>query len=105
MAYSLFGIFGVNLPLLYGEGEKAFFRLQEEILKQSTDHSIFAWRNDEDEAPANATDSAVNFLAKSPKAFKHTGNIVPYPESSSGPVELTKKGLRINLPIWKQASH
>jgi hypothetical protein len=28
MAYCLLGIFGVNMPLLYGEGEKAFLRLQ-----------------------------------------------------------------------------
>ncbi len=43
-AYSLLGIFGVSLPLLYGEGRRAFVRLQEEIIKVSTDHSIFAWR-------------------------------------------------------------
>ncbi|KAM7209892.1 NACHT domain containing protein [Rhypophila decipiens] len=35
-AYSLFGIFDVQLPLLYGEGEvKAFRRLWEEIIKSS----------------------------------------------------------------------
>jgi hypothetical protein len=33
MAYCLLGIFGVNMPLLYGEGTKAFTRLQEEIMK------------------------------------------------------------------------
>nr|UWK20073.1 HET-domain containing protein [Trichoderma balearicum] len=33
IAYSLFGIYGVNMPLVYGEGPKAFLRLQEEILK------------------------------------------------------------------------
>jgi len=32
-AYCLMGIFGVNMPLLYGEGNRAFIRLQEEILK------------------------------------------------------------------------
>ncbi|KAK3364641.1 hypothetical protein B0T25DRAFT_599039 [Lasiosphaeria hispida] len=32
IAYCLFGIFGVNMPLLYGEGEKAFVRLQQELL-------------------------------------------------------------------------
>jgi hypothetical protein len=31
------------MPLLYGEREKAFHRLQFEILKQSDDESIFAW--------------------------------------------------------------
>jgi hypothetical protein len=33
LAYCLMGIFGINRPLLYGEGMKAFIRLQEEILK------------------------------------------------------------------------
>ena len=42
-AYCLMGLFGVNMPTLYGEGDKAFYRLQEEILKTSTDHTIFAW--------------------------------------------------------------
>ncbi|CAG8957365.1 hypothetical protein HYFRA_00010791, partial [Hymenoscyphus fraxineus] len=44
IAYCLIGIFGVNLPLLYGEGEKAFVRLQEEIMKSSDDQSLFAWQ-------------------------------------------------------------
>ncbi|KAI6004964.1 heterokaryon incompatibility protein-domain-containing protein, partial [Pisolithus marmoratus] len=42
-AYSLMGLFGVNMPMLYGEGEKAFQRLQLEIIRTSSDHSIFAW--------------------------------------------------------------
>ncbi|KAF6795909.1 het domain protein [Colletotrichum musicola] len=41
-AYSLFGIFDVNLPLIYGEGHKAFLRLQEAILQNSTDLSLFS---------------------------------------------------------------
>ena len=41
-AYCLLGLFGVNMPLLYGEGDKAFTRLQHEILKSSHDESIFA---------------------------------------------------------------
>ena len=48
MAYSLLGIFNVNMPLLYGEGDKAFVRLQEEIMKDNNDQSLFSW------APANA---------------------------------------------------
>lgn len=32
LAYSLFGLFVVNMPLIYGEGGKAFLRLQEHIL-------------------------------------------------------------------------
>ncbi|KAK6382265.1 hypothetical protein LTS17_004152 [Exophiala oligosperma] len=43
IAYCLLGLFDINMPLLYGEGERAFVRLQEEIIKVSTDYSIFAW--------------------------------------------------------------
>ncbi|KAF2169272.1 hypothetical protein M409DRAFT_36165 [Zasmidium cellare ATCC 36951] len=32
-AYSLVGLFDVNMPMIYGEGQKAFIRLQEEIIK------------------------------------------------------------------------
>ncbi|KAF2425278.1 HET-domain-containing protein [Tothia fuscella] len=44
IAYCLLGIFNINMPLLYGEGQvRAFGRLQEEIMRQTEDHSIFAW--------------------------------------------------------------
>jgi hypothetical protein len=42
-AYCLLGIFGINMPLIYGEGNMAFDRLQDEIIKRSTDQSILAW--------------------------------------------------------------
>ena len=42
-AYSLMGMLGVNMPMLYGEGKKAFHRLQLEIIHTSNDQSIFAW--------------------------------------------------------------
>jgi len=42
-AYCLMGLFDVNMPLIYGEGQKAFYRLQLEIMKSSEDQSIFAW--------------------------------------------------------------
>lgn len=42
-AYSLMGLFGIHMPIIYGEGEKAFRRLQLEIMKSSDDQTIFAW--------------------------------------------------------------
>ena len=42
-AYCLMGIFSINMPTLYGEGRRAFYRLQEEIMRQSIDISLFAW--------------------------------------------------------------
>ncbi len=41
-AYCLMGIFGVSMPLLYGEGDRAFIRLQEEILKCKSS-SLIMW--------------------------------------------------------------
>ncbi|KAK1826041.1 heterokaryon incompatibility protein-domain-containing protein [Podospora conica] len=43
MSYCLLGLFGVNMPLLYGEGTRAFQRLQEEIVRAQGDYSILAW--------------------------------------------------------------
>ncbi|TBU23924.1 heterokaryon incompatibility protein-domain-containing protein, partial [Dichomitus squalens] len=42
-AYSLLGIFNINMPTLYGEGARAFRRLQEEILRRIPDLSLLAW--------------------------------------------------------------
>ncbi|KAK2601949.1 hypothetical protein QQS21_004462 [Conoideocrella luteorostrata] len=67
LAYCLMGIFGVSMPLLYGEGEKAFTRLQEEIIRISDDHSLFAWRS---------PDHRSGLLATSPHAFIGCGSIV-----------------------------
>jgi hypothetical protein len=47
VAYCLLGIFDINMPLLYGEGNKAFTRLQEEIIKNNSDLSIFGWSPEE----------------------------------------------------------
>ena len=36
-------MFDVHMPLLYGEGTKAFLRLQEEILLRNNELTILAW--------------------------------------------------------------
>lgn len=64
--YSLMGIFGVRMPIIYGEGAKeAMFRLQQEIIKVSNDQSIFAWRTPTFPSP----DDAFGALADSPDRF------------------------------------
>ena len=42
-AYSLLGVFGIHMPTIYGEGDQAFVRLQEEILRRIPDQTLFAW--------------------------------------------------------------
>ena len=54
------------MPILYG-GERVFMRLQEEIIKVSDDHTLFAWRLTEDHG---------GILATSPAAFADSGNII-----------------------------
>lgn len=84
IAYSLFGIFNVNMPLLYGEGDKkAFVRLQEAIMNESVDHSLFAW---EPEPSSTATQSGIRKdlestfnligpLAHHPRLFRNASDI------------------------------
>lgn len=44
VAYCLLGIFDINMPMLYGEGAKAFLRLQDAIAAETNDLSLFAWQ-------------------------------------------------------------
>ena len=89
-AYCLLGIFDVNMPMLYGEGEKAFLRLQEEIIKHSDDHSIFAWPIHRDNQPG--------LLADSPSAFANCQNMGRMNvRAVSSPYSLTNRGLSIKL--------
>lgn len=88
-AYSLLGIFGVHMPMLYGEGANAFTRLQEEILKTTPDDSIFYWIDGED---SNAT--CRGLLAPSPNAFKVCGNVCAGP-----PVLISNTNLGISLRL------
>src|SRR5690348_14799194 len=40
--YSLLGIFGVNMTMLYGKGDGAFVRLQREVMRATIDLSLLA---------------------------------------------------------------
>ena len=100
-AYCLLGIFGVNLPLLYGEGlTRAFHRLQEEIMKYSDDHSLFAWRNSPDEGSV-----PTGLLAPAPKCFQYSGSYYHRPDPlNSSPFLMTNKGIQINMRLMQSAT-
>jgi len=123
IAYCLLGIFDINMPLLYGEGRNAFRRLQEEIMKQSDDHSILAWemewRSEVDRELVSRADgewplpvehiSAVKMLDKggrllapSPLYFRTCGDIVrSIVTETVKPYAKTNRGLHIDLPVLK----
>lgn len=126
-AYCLLGIFQVNMPLLYGEGERAFVRLQEEIMRIREDYTLFAW------APSPGTarrDSGISIgiLASSPGSFemveecailqskhrqwvapifgyrkltRHYWSVFPAPRDHDPPL-ITSRGVRIALPMLEK---
>jgi len=96
LAYSLMGLFGVNMPLLYGEGSKAFIRLQEEILKRIDDQSILAWTVPEND-PRNGHTGPV--LAESPADFRDQVDALSIYAERWVPSYITNKGLSISLPL------
>jgi hypothetical protein len=92
-AYCLLGIFGVNIPLLYGEGEKAFIRLQEEIIKESNDLTLFAWRLEPKLAQGQ---TYWGILAPSPSEFTGCGDIEAwFDPMHNDECVMTNKGLRV----------
>ncbi|KAI0190857.1 HET-domain-containing protein [Astrocystis sublimbata] len=95
LAYSLLGLFDINMPLIYGEGHKAFRRLQEEILKTTDDQSIFAWWNSQvDGLP-------VDVLAHAPSDFADSGAVSPYApfRFNRKTTLITNQGIPVEFPI------
>lgn len=98
LAYCLFGIFNVHLPLIYGEGTRAFIRLQEAIAQDNNDLSLFAW---------TAHDKRFvglkyrGLMAESPREFKRYSHI----KSALGPAwqndeyTITNKGIRLTATV------
>jgi hypothetical protein len=111
------------MPLLYGEGQKSFIRLQEEIMKVYDDQSIFAWGlnrfgktlywdctssfkefgsgPDEQEA---FSFRIVPLLATSPAFFENSSNIIPSKPAKinmGAPHVMTNRGLRIDIHFLK----
>ena len=43
VAYCLLGIFDISMPIIYGEGKRAFRRLMEVIVQDCREWQIFAW--------------------------------------------------------------
>jgi hypothetical protein len=103
-AYCLLGLLGVNMPLLYGEREKAFYRLQREILDSTTDHSILAWEGGG--IGVIAGHPFGNILAPSIRNFEGCGDIrrvhseVLGPNArTTGAMTLTPAGLQLSTRL------
>ncbi|KAJ8131789.1 hypothetical protein O1611_g1838 [Lasiodiplodia mahajangana] len=95
-AYCLLGLFGVSIPLVYGEGIRAFRRFQEEIIKYSDDETIFA------HDPIGQ-----DLLARSPTAFSKNDSFRCSDNrvfTSVSPFSITNKGIQISLPLIEESA-
>ncbi len=79
----------MNMPMLYGEGSKAFQRLQEEIMRQDEDYTVFAWSLNYDCSP-----SLTGILASSPANF-----------SEAVPISVKKSELSYQVYVSKDSDY
>ncbi|RYP92644.1 hypothetical protein DL770_001286 [Monosporascus sp. CRB-9-2] len=101
LAYCLLGLFGIAMPMIYGEGgDRAFFRLQEQIMRSTRDHSILAWGLGEFTGDS-AQSQAGGFLAAAPFDFARSGDIVPRDQRAAylDLLEISGGSLRVSLSL------
>ena len=93
MAYCLMGIFNIHMTVIYGEGgERAFRRLQEEIIRTSFDQSIFVLRGNYESS---------GLLAKRPSDFADTPRLGLWGPVNLAPFTMTNVGLSVRMNITK----
>jgi hypothetical protein len=100
MAYCLIGLLNIPLSIAYGEGERAFYRLQVEILQQTADMGLFVWQGQA------ATNNSM--LAIGPHCFSSLALQPLFPPKQEDDVDhsysLTNRGLRIPLSVYSVLS-
>jgi hypothetical protein len=98
MAYCLLGLFDISMPMIYGEGERAFIRLQEEIARETNDLSLFAWTSKGE----NDSDGFTGLFASSPAEFADCRKIVRWADFLVPRPEfvITNHGVRLETPAW-----
>jgi len=105
LAYCLLGIFDINMPMLYGEGSKAFQRLQEEIMKKSDDNTLLSWGYQE--LCSNWLLEEESLLAPHPCSFRGCRDIEPCSMEgfNAASFSMNQRGLQMNVPIRFDLTH
>ncbi|KAK4986153.1 hypothetical protein LTR50_005525 [Elasticomyces elasticus] len=106
IAYSLIGLFDVSMVPLYGEGVKAFFRLQDILIRDNAfDETLFAWSSGVKlrcfGRPDPWVDNEWGLLAPSPDCFAQSGDIVRRDAQGrlGGGIQLTNQGVTVQVPL------
>ncbi|KAK3988719.1 hypothetical protein QBC44DRAFT_397649 [Cladorrhinum sp. PSN332] len=112
-AYSLLGLLGVKMPLVYGEGEYAFTRLLLEVIRRYDDESIFVWRDtcqhkeglDPFEAAFRRsllTMRSSPVLAPSPECFRHSKGLTTHRfDTNRRGFTMTNAGLDMTAELFQ----
>lgn len=106
LAYCMLGILDVNIPLLYGQGKRAFMRLQKEYLQTNNDESIFIWTTfDGLEAELDGGNSTSTIFAPAPACFSCVAgrNVQLDDWFDREPLRVTAKGVDIQTWDARQA--
>ncbi|KAF5652544.1 het domain protein [Fusarium sp. NRRL 25303] len=98
-SYSLLGLFGISLPLIYGEGgRQAFNRLQRQLIHVYHDDSVFAWKSSQPDPKPG-----VGILARSVKDFWDASKVAAGQYGNA--YSMTNRGLEITSKYWRQRSN
>ncbi|KAJ4125777.1 hypothetical protein NW765_001551 [Fusarium oxysporum] len=98
-SYSLLGLFGISLPLIYGEGGKqAFNRLQRQLIHVYHDDSVFAWKSSQPDPKPGW-----GILARSVKDFCDASKVTAGQYGNA--YSMTNRGLEITSKYWRQRSN
>lgn len=93
IAYALVGIFGIHMPVQYGEGRFAFQRLMEALLQRVQGHGIFVWTGPPSQYSAALPASIEGYLAA-----REALDDVSVPNSFGDPsMVFTHKGLQVEV--------
>lgn len=112
LAYSLLGLFQINMAMQYGEGSGAFLRLQKEIVRTTDDLSIFAWNPASSilqDVITDGTDRSVSRLglfAPHPSNFENCKDIEFFPRHiGNARVEEQHGNLTLHAPVVSSKEH
>lgn len=125
-AYCLLGIFDIRMPLLYGEQDAAFKRLQEAIANRYNDLTMLAWRSADTKPESHSSKHVMYYsrasglvgpietpgsrecchgiFACSPREFHDSRSIsscFPHPSIFNSEYSITNKGLKMISTLRK----
>jgi len=96
------GIFDVHMPMLYGEGRRAFLRLQEEIVRICPDLSIFAWKSSVPQVTVQEGPTASSIFASSAADFAESSCFAAVNAHSTNDFFLSNQGIKLHTRLGLQ---